>query len=125
MKRRLYTIYRNEQPLASTETWDCYTAIVNVLGPAKVWKIEGTCRRYVSRYSRSVEFTVVRLPTDDDDCAAWIMDKDRDVRFISSEELALLPEFVTDTINAGCLAVEDKLMISSSLGQLFEEQESA
>ncbi len=125
MKRRLYTIYCNEQPLASTEACDCIQAIANLLGPAKVWKIEGTNRRYVSRDDRSVEYTVIRLPTDDDDCAAWIVDKDRDVRFVSSEELALLPEFVTDTINIGCLAVEDKLMISPSLGQLFEEQESA
>lgn len=61
------------------------------------------------------------MPTDDDDCAAWVMDQNRNVRFISSEELAEMPEFVTDTINIGCLAVEGGLMISPSLDQLFDE----
>lgn len=65
----------------------------------------------------------IRMPTDDDDCAAWVMDRDRNVRFISSEELAKMPEFVTDTINIGCLAIEDGLMVSPTLDQLFEEPE--
>lgn len=65
----------------------------------------------------------IQMPTDDDDCAAWIMDQRRNVRFISSEELGAMPEFVTDTINMGCLAVEGELMISPN--QLFEESENA
>ncbi len=126
MKGRRFTVYRSEhsseeEALASTEASDCFAAIFNVLGPAKVWKIEGTCRRYLSRLAHSVEYVVVRLPTDDDDCAAWVMDENRDVWFISSKELATMPEVVTDTINIGCLAVEDGLMISSNLDQLFKE----
>ncbi len=62
----------------------------------------------------------IQMPTDDDDCAAWVMDQNRNVRFISSEELAKMPEFVTDTINIGTLAAHDGLMISSSFDQLFE-----
>jgi len=66
----------------------------------------------------------IQIPTDDDDCAAWIMDQDRNVRFVSAEELGDMPEFVTDTINIHCLAVHEGLMVSSSLDQLFEEQEN-
>ena len=61
----------------------------------------------------------IQMPTDDDDCAAWVMDRDRNVRFISSEELAKMPEFVTDMVNTGWLAVHDGLTVSSSLDQLF------
>lgn len=63
----------------------------------------------------------IQMPTDDDDCAAWVMDYQRNVRFISSRELGAMPEFVTDTINIGCLAAEGGLMVSSSLNQLFED----
>ena len=66
----------------------------------------------------------IQMPTDNDDCAAWIMDQQRNVRFISSRELGTMPEFVTDTINMGCLAVEGELMISPSLDQFFEESET-
>lgn len=62
----------------------------------------------------------IQMPTDDDDCAAWVMDRDRSVRFISAEKLAALPEFVTDTINVGCLAIEGGLMVSSSVDQLLK-----
>lgn len=62
----------------------------------------------------------IQMPTDDDDCAAWVMDRDCNVRFISSEELGALPEFVTDTINIGCLAAEGGKMYSPSLEMLFE-----
>lgn len=61
----------------------------------------------------------IQMPTDDDDCAAWVMDQNRKVRFISSEELARMPEFVTDTINTGWLAAHDGFTVSSSLNQLF------
>ncbi len=66
------------------------------------------------------EGKLIEMPTDDDDCAAWVMDQNRNVRFISSEELAKMPEFVTETINVGCLAVEGGLMVSHSLDQLFD-----
>jgi len=63
----------------------------------------------------------IQMPTDDDDCAAWVMDKERNVRFISSEELERdFPEFVIDTINIHCLAACNDKMISCSLDQLFE-----
>ena len=65
------------------------------------------------------------MPTDDDDCAAWVMDRNRNVRFISAKELEAMPEFVTDTINIGCLAVFGGQMISSTMDQLFEEQTNA
>lgn len=64
----------------------------------------------------------IQMPTDDDDCAAWVMDQNRNVRFISGEELQRMPEFVTDTINIGCLAVEGELSVSSSLDQLLDEE---
>ncbi len=63
----------------------------------------------------------IKMPTDDDDCAAWVMDRSRNVWFISSDELDAMPEFVTDTINMGLLVKEGELMVSSNLDQLFEE----
>ena len=61
------------------------------------------------------------MPTDDDDCAAWAMSLNKDVRFISSGELEALPEFITDTINIGQVAVTNGQIYSPSLEQLIGE----
>lgn len=71
------------------------------------------------------EGKLIDMPTDDDDCAAWVMDQNRDVRFISAEELDAMPEFVTETINIQCLAAHEGLMVSPTLDRLFEERASA
>jgi len=64
----------------------------------------------------------IKMPTDDDDCAAWVMNVNKDdARFISSEELEALPEFITDTINIGQVAVTSGQIYSPSLEQLIGE----
>lgn len=67
------------------------------------------------------EGKLIDMPTDDDDCAAWVMDQNRNVRFISAEELDAMPESVTEMVNIRRLVVEDGLTVSSSLDQLFED----
>lgn len=62
------------------------------------------------------------MPTDDDDCAAWVMDQNRDVRFISADELDSMPESVAEMINIGCLVEAGSLRISSTLDLLFEKE---
>lgn len=60
----------------------------------------------------------IKMPTDDDDCAAWAMSLNKDnVRFISSKELEALPEFITETINIGQVASTNGQIYSPSLEQ--------
>lgn len=57
------------------------------------------------------------LPTDDDDCAAWIAD-DNGIRFISSEELEAMPESVTDLINLGFMTRTNGMLVGPSFERL-------
>lgn len=115
-----FTIYRNELPWGSVRALSHLDAVRYATGELQS-KFPGRLPGKGRFFDGANDYIVIELPTDNDDFGCWFMDGNRSVSFMTQNELEGLPEFVMDTLNIGCLAVERGFMLSPTIRQLFEE----